>query len=366
MKKSTLLIISLFYAGITFGQIVIQNVPYTEDNYSDLNFLEKELAGKRIVCLGEEWHFTETFSQIKNRIVKYLHQELGYNVIIFESSFQGALIAQTENLKNRGRLFETVQTIWRTESVLDLMRYISKSTGKSNPIQQYGIDLYGTYTDQFKLKLEGFLELNYPDLKSEILTIDSKIQEDYLAKHRGKKKFKSRVTLKEIEQYKELLSRIENADNSSDYIFDKPFLSKAIENRILLGESLISNDFYFREKVMSDNIAWILGRLSENDKVIIWAADIHISKAQKKTVADGDRSMIERLPANIKEAVYSLSLIPIESTPKKVKKELMSRAERFFFYQLNENEDQIKRGDEFDGMIVCKDVESIENYKIEH
>ncbi|MEM8526161.1 MAG: erythromycin esterase family protein [Bacteroidota bacterium] len=364
MKKSTLLIISLFYVGIIFGQTVIHNIPYTEDDYTDLKFLKKELEGKRIICLGEEWHFTETFSQVKNRIVKYLHQELGYNVIIFESSFQGALIAQTENLKDKERLFETVQTIWRTESVLDLMRYISKSTEESNPIQQYGIDLYGTYTNKFKLKLEEFLKLNYPSLDKEILAIDSKIQEDYLTKHRGRKKFKSQITLKEIEQYKALLLRIRNNTDSSNYVFNRSLLIKAIENRILLGESLISNNLFFREKVMSDNITWIVDQLRENDKIIIWAADIHISKSQKKTVADGDRSMIERLPASIKESVYSLSLIPIDSAPKKVKKELMNREERFFFYPLSGNEGQIKREDEFDGIILCKDVESIQDYKV--
>lgn len=106
-------------------------------------------------------------------------------------------------------------------------------------------------------------------------------------------------------------------------------------------------------------------RHGENEKVIIWAADIHISKAQKKTVNDGDESMIERLPENLQKQVYSLSLIPLTSVPKKLKKRLADDPSRFFFYNLSEEHELNYRNKEFDGMIICKRPERIDQYKVE-
>lgn len=228
-----------------------------------------------------------------------------------------------------------------------------------NPINQFGIDLYGTYTDRFKNKLEKYLDTNFPDQKKNILKIDSIIQSDYLIKHRGKRRFKSNLEQSEIVEYRRLLTQMIETGDSED------FFTKSIENRILLGESLLSANLFFREKVMAENINWIMNHINEKDKVVIWAADIHISKFQKKTVKDGDRSMIERLPNHLKDVTYSLSLIPVSSAPKKIRKKLDKRKERFYHYNLSELKEYIKREDEFDGMIICKKVESIENYKVD-
>jgi len=364
--KAIFSLLLLFYSfGEISSQTPISNIPYTQNDFDDLRFLKEELKNKNIICLGEEWHFTETFSQVKNRLVKYLHQELGYKVILFESSFHGAWIAEAQGLENKERLFETVQNIWRTESVLDLMAYISKSKKDDNPITQYGIDLYGTYTKEFKNKLAKYLNTHHPQLSKSILLIEDKVQEDYLVKHRSKRKFKSKITADDLQIYKSFLSLLSKNADAFKTQEEKKYYIRAIENRILLGESLISKDIYFREKVMADNIEWILNQIGKDEKVIIWAADIHISKSQKETVKDGDKSMIERLPKEIKDRVYSLSLIPVNSTPKKLRKELMAGKERFYFYPLSEDNDLRKRKNEFDGIIVCKSVESIEQYKVE-
>ena len=71
---------------------------YDSDNYSDLHFLKKSLQGKRMVLLGESSHGAAEFYRMKVRIVKFLVQEMGFEVVAFESG-----------------MFEC----WRANSILD-------------------------------------------------------------------------------------------------------------------------------------------------------------------------------------------------------------------------------------------------------
>lgn len=66
------------------------------DTYSDLAFLQPILADKRIVSLGEASHGATEYNSVKVRLIKYLHEKLGYNVIAFESNLADAAAAYTQ------------------------------------------------------------------------------------------------------------------------------------------------------------------------------------------------------------------------------------------------------------------------------
>jgi erythromycin esterase len=90
MKRLIKIFFLLHIVFISKGQIAINNINYKTNNFDDLEFLKDFIKEKRIVCLGEEWHGNETFNEVKNRIVKYLHKELEFEVIIFESGIYGS------------------------------------------------------------------------------------------------------------------------------------------------------------------------------------------------------------------------------------------------------------------------------------
>ncbi|MFT5433723.1 MAG: hypothetical protein ACI9OJ_004431, partial [Myxococcota bacterium] len=56
------------------------------EDFSDLAFFAPILANKRVVQLGESGHGVREFSQLKVRMIKYLHEELGYDVVAIESA----------------------------------------------------------------------------------------------------------------------------------------------------------------------------------------------------------------------------------------------------------------------------------------
>ncbi|MFT5780539.1 MAG: hypothetical protein ACI837_003501, partial [Crocinitomicaceae bacterium] len=70
-----------------------QSIPFyslTSDDYSDLAFLKETLSGKEIIFLGENSHCVKEYNQLRIRIIKYLHEQMGVNVIAFETSMTNA------------------------------------------------------------------------------------------------------------------------------------------------------------------------------------------------------------------------------------------------------------------------------------
>ena len=55
----------------------------TGSNFEALTFLDIVLKDKRIVLLGESSHGTEEYSQTKFQLIRYLHEKLGFNVLLF-------------------------------------------------------------------------------------------------------------------------------------------------------------------------------------------------------------------------------------------------------------------------------------------
>jgi erythromycin esterase len=111
-------------------------------DYSDLRFFGPLLANKRIVQLGESGHGVAEFSMAKVRLIKYLHEELGYDVIAFESSMYECERAQknvavyTPMELMRGCIFG----VWHSDEALPLFEYIKQTQSTSRPLILAGFD----------------------------------------------------------------------------------------------------------------------------------------------------------------------------------------------------------------------------------
>lgn len=67
--------------------LVINNVEPDNEDYVDLAALKQSLKDVTIVGLGEPIHHDGSAFKAETRLVKFLHQELGFRVIAFESGF---------------------------------------------------------------------------------------------------------------------------------------------------------------------------------------------------------------------------------------------------------------------------------------
>ena len=111
--------------------------------FADLAFLRPLLAGKRLVQLGESSHGVREFNQVRVRLIRYLHEQLGYDVLAFESSLfaceqtgrRAASLTAVELMQ--GCLFG----IWHTEELVALMEYVRATQRTARPLVLTGFDV---------------------------------------------------------------------------------------------------------------------------------------------------------------------------------------------------------------------------------
>lgn len=112
------------------------------DTFDDLQFFKTVLKDRRLVQLGESGHGVAEFNHAKVRLIKFLHQQMGFDVIAFESGLfecfnaDATVAVHTPVLLMRNCIFG----VWHTNEVLPLFEYIKSTQGTARPLTLAGFD----------------------------------------------------------------------------------------------------------------------------------------------------------------------------------------------------------------------------------
>ena len=132
MNKNLLsLLLILFFFNVN-AQIVNPKIIELPEKVSenDFSFLKEELKNVQVVMLGEKTHFDGNVFEVKTEIIKYLHQELGFNTIAFESGIYDVWKAQN-SINNGGAtnvaLNKSLFSIWsKKKSFAVLLTFLTQ------------------------------------------------------------------------------------------------------------------------------------------------------------------------------------------------------------------------------------------------
>jgi len=121
----------------------LQSIDPLDTDYSDLAFLAPLLEGRNIVELGESSHGVAEFSQAKIRLIKYLHEQLGYDVLAFESSILSTYLAneQASQLTPTAFMQDSIFRVWSTTDVVNLFSYVQSTQNTAHPLILTGMDV---------------------------------------------------------------------------------------------------------------------------------------------------------------------------------------------------------------------------------
>ncbi|WP_422104349.1 erythromycin esterase family protein [Winogradskyella sp.] len=264
-----------------------------DSNYINGNWKPtlKAVKNKRIVLLGELNHGSKEIFKSRNDLIKSLNQELGFNVILFESGI-GELIEI--NLQKK-TLSPTEMTYgffggWRTDEFVELMDYI-----KSNNISISGFDVQRTGGAFEKILIDEIVRLNldsdkYGDLEKRFFNEKRKLTNRQAVYDSVQKS-----THNLIEDYKILKLSIKKAERVALNDVSN-FVVRTIENRIKYLQYFLnfvkdrdwSKRWKERDFMMFSNIDWLLKTIYKNQKVIVIAHNFHISKFNKKEEVMGE------------------------------------------------------------------------------
>ena len=266
---------------------VVDNLKPNNTNFTQFEALKKAIGDRRIVLLGEQTHGDGTTFEAKVRLIKFLHKEMGFEILAFESGFYQVFKVWSELEKGndyRQVVPKGIHRRWaKIKQIQPVFSYVRNSIGTKKPLEMAGIDILmgGSYSKNFLVEdFESFLTKSYPNLATE---------NDFKhAKQQLRKVLNSSAFLPSNSDQTSLLSILdiyidhleENLESEHQWNTDS-FWAQVLRN---LKTNLINNwsrldgtysrpvFFSRRDRIMADNIKWLS---NGNKKVIVWSSVTH-------------------------------------------------------------------------------------------
>ena len=298
-----------------------------DGSLSDLRPLKKVLKGVRVVQLGEQSHGDGASFQAKARLVRFLHRELGFDVLAFESGLYECEQANATLARGDGRkaMRDAVFGIWRVEETLPLFDYLADSATSKRPLRLSGFDVRGSgaAADRFLGDLIRFLEPVDAPSDQELAPLhelDAALNE---AEYDPDDDLR-REALGALAALRAAFDEGRGALVASHGERDVAFYSRCLDNytdRERFEHSKTDPDaaathasINLRDEKMAHNLRWLLEERYPGSKVICWAATFHQAHNLAEVSIRGDddyyagtRAMGEYLHDWYGDAVYTIA-----------------------------------------------------------
>ncbi|KEK23417.1 erythromycin esterase family protein [Bacillus gaemokensis] len=309
----------------------------TASSNDDLSFLKQTLQDKRIVLLGESTHGSTEMNQLKVRMIKYLHEEMGYDVIAFESGFAEAntVYQNLDDLTAEQAMKKAIHGTWFTEDVEELFQYIKEQKEKGTPLILTGFDInipWNASTATFATFANEWISKLNPEIGK--LLVEA---EEEIVKYRSVSSYEEFQAMQSplLRKYEKVTEFIQQHTNELQQVapktsYDVNFLEKSIKIRIDTLKTHIPNEvkdklyippqpvfsdfsYYSRDKQMGQNLAWLSELQYKNKKIIVWGHNYHIRKQNSKMLKADPYpipfpNMMDVMPKYLKNQMYSMGL----------------------------------------------------------
>lgn len=252
------------------------------ENLSELSVLD-ELAGTRIIGMGEASHGTKEFFEMKHKMLRYFVEEHGYRGIIMEADFGECLKANEYVLHDVGSIEEVMLNMhfwtWKTEEVKDMIQWMHDYNlekpledriyylGSDCQFTDSNLELFEEKISVLPEEIENTFRMYSERLDRDIFeVIDTEVAEYNLQQTDSlMQEIKSHQAeieaITSSEEYKILLRLVE--------VTHQVFTSS--KNRIL------SEPYIYRDLYMAENTIWWADHFGSDEKFLVWAHNWHVS-----------------------------------------------------------------------------------------
>lgn len=267
----------------------VERISPFDTSFEDFSFLKDFLRDKDIVMLGEQTHFDGATFLAKSRLIKYLHQELGFDVLLYEAGlYDTERLWQTLKSKENNSISDFLKALYpfwcENRENEELMKYILKNIGSGQELEIAGFDVQftGNVKNHERDSVLNRYIASQPQINDTLFPAFFSIKNRYSSYVNKWQVYKFTETkkdsiLNDIQTIKNILSAKEK-QNSDDSLYVRFFNNL----ETLYGYSWkydIGEDirFHLRDSAMADNFIWLKEQKYKNRKVIIWAANMHTS-----------------------------------------------------------------------------------------
>ncbi len=264
--------------------VSVKSINPNDTAFTDLQPLRKMIANARIVMLGEANHESGNIFDAKIRVLKFLHQEMDYDMIAFESGFYD-LHKANEDIKNgkgvKLALVKSIFNIWT--STKEFQPFVEFIESTKLPVFGFDNQFSGEYIYQnLKDDINKITDGNVPEeLLDTWISVVEIMAEDYSFPKRhdyqnfrkdhlfitnSVKSFEDKKGKNNIQFILQLLDNI--IFTAKDYYYNR--VSEKSK------EDWQAKDSNIRDSLMAENLIFLASKYPKK-KIVCWGATAHFA-----------------------------------------------------------------------------------------
>ena len=257
------------------------------DDYADLAPLKRLLTGVRIVQLGENGHGAAESMVARARIARFLHRELGFGVLAFESSLFLCHLADTAASERPAQrtLTSSLIGVWHTHQMLPLFDYLRETRRTPSPLRLAGFDVQPIGTNRkerpsFFANLVAIVDAEYAKtvhaMDAEFFAAYDKgasVRRSYLRANSASLEARYDALAAFLEEHMATLQQ--RAGPEGPLVAAQEARSAAAYVRFQTASDMQAYT-ELRDRGMFDNLRFLAERLFPNQKIIVWGHNYHL------------------------------------------------------------------------------------------
>jgi erythromycin esterase len=266
----------------------VRSIEPSDTDFSDLQGLRAALGGARVVLLGEQTHGEGSTFSAKIRLIKFLHEKMGFDVLAFESGLydcariwenvqQGGTLSQ----EVVGSLFYMYATSVQMQTLFD---YIQSGLHAAHPLTLTGFESQHTGVKaktQLFVDFERFLRKQYPDA----IDVEWELFRRVSVSTFGSRDY--RPSIEEQARFFKELSVLQRLLNDGEKVGDSLTSSSGFWSQVVNSiesqttrywQMVAGNEVSVRDAQMAKNLIWLAEKAYPGKKIIVWAHNGHIAK----------------------------------------------------------------------------------------